>query len=133
MPLEQLHGQASESTDLYALGMTLIRLASRMEPHDMEVIRGRVQFERHVNLSPRVLTSLKWMIEPLAEDRPANVEALFLAGPEPARIQQGDVGSLVQADTETTGLTLSTMSQAKAFLAGVVFATLIAIVVALIM
>jgi len=77
MPLEQLQGRASESTDLYALGMTLIRLASRMEPHDMEVVRGRVQFEAHVNLSPKVLGSLQWMIEPIAEDRPANVEALL--------------------------------------------------------
>ncbi len=77
MPLEQLQGRASESTDLYALGMTLIRLASRMEPHDMEVVRGRVQFEAHVNLSPKVLESLQWMVEPMAEDRPANVEALL--------------------------------------------------------
>jgi serine/threonine protein kinase len=114
MPLEQLQGRASESTDLYALGMTLIRLASRMEPTDMEIIRGRVQFEPHVNLSSKVLGSLQWMIEPMAEDRPPNVEALLAGSNEMTVV---DDQSLMKTDAET-GLTLTGMTQTQAFMAG---------------
>ncbi len=121
MPLEQLQGRASESTDLYALGMTLIRLASRMEPTDMDIVRGRVQFEPHVNLSPKVLGSLKWMIEPMAEDRPPNVEAL-LSGPNQMTV--GDDQSLMKMDAET-GLTTTGMTQIQAFMAGAAFATVV--------
>ncbi len=121
MPLEQLQGRASESTDLYALGMTLIRLASRMEPTDMEIIRGRVQFESHVNLSPKVLGSLKWMIEPMAEDRPPNVEAL-LAGPNQMTV--GGDQSVIKMDAET-GLMAGGLTQTQAFLAGAGFAALV--------
>lgn len=105
MPLEQLQGRASESTDLYALGMTLIRLASRMEPHNMEVVRGRVQFEAHVNLSPKVVGSLQWMIEPVFEDRPANVEAL-LSGRTQA-LSRITESSLVNDEVETGLVTIS--------------------------
>ena len=57
--------------------MTLIHLATGLHPHDIPSLRGQPQFESLTNLSPKVTESLRWMTQPLVEDRPQSVEQLM--------------------------------------------------------
>lgn len=82
MPLEQLRGAARPSSDLYALGMTMLALASGVSPSEMPVDEdtGKVSIARVApGLSPAVRSVLDRMIEPIAGQRLGSAaEALAL-------------------------------------------------------
>jgi serine/threonine protein kinase len=69
MPLEQFGGQTTPISDLYALGATLIYLATGEHPADLPQQDMRIVFEHCVNMSPPIVDWLKWSTEPNADRR----------------------------------------------------------------
>lgn len=64
MPPEQFGGQSIPASDLYALGATLIYLATGQHPHQLPQREMRILFEDRVNLSQNLITWLKGLTEP---------------------------------------------------------------------
>ncbi|MGC1393345.1 MAG: serine/threonine-protein kinase, partial [Coleofasciculaceae cyanobacterium] len=64
MPPEQFGGQTTPASDLYALGVTLIYLATGQPPDQLPQREMRLLFENQVNLSPNLIDWLKWITEP---------------------------------------------------------------------
>lgn len=69
MPLEQFGGQTTPTSDLYALGATLIYLATGQHPDKLPQREMRILFEDRVNLSPHIIDWLKWITEPSTDLR----------------------------------------------------------------
>lgn len=69
MPFEQFGGQTTPASDLYALGATLIYLATGQHPDQLPQREMRILFEDKTNLSPSLTHWLKWMTEPNVELR----------------------------------------------------------------
>ena len=69
MPLEQFGGLSTPTSDLYALGATLIYLATGQHPDQLPQREMRILFEDSVNLSPNLIDWLKWMTEPSTDLR----------------------------------------------------------------
>jgi hypothetical protein len=94
MPLEQLRGAARPSSDLYALGMTALALASGRSPSEMPVDEdtGKVAIAQVApGLSPPMRAVLDRMIEPIVGQRISSAgEALaLLRGDAPRRPPKG--------------------------------------------
>jgi serine/threonine protein kinase len=70
MPLEQFGGETTPASDLYALGATLIYLATGQHPADLPHQDLRILFEDRVNLSPHFVDWLKCLTEPGIDRRP---------------------------------------------------------------
>lgn len=68
MPAEHLMGRAVPSSDLFALGATLIHLATRKHPSDLGEGLG-LAWREYTNLSPRFSDWLDRMVAPMPEDR----------------------------------------------------------------
>ncbi|MEC9440719.1 MAG: serine/threonine-protein kinase [Myxococcota bacterium] len=64
VPLEQLSGRPQPSSDLYALGMTLIRALSGKDPTELPVEAMRTQFRPFLNVSENLLDTIEVMVEP---------------------------------------------------------------------
>ena len=79
-PLEQFGGRTVPASDLYALGATLIHLATGRMPADLPQTKMRIQFQEKVNLSNNFVRWIEKLTEPDIEDRfssaPQAVEAL---------------------------------------------------------
>jgi len=69
MAPEQFRGQAVLSTDLYALGATLISLLTQKDPSDLSHRKLKIDFCPHVSVTKPFADWLERMIEPVAEDR----------------------------------------------------------------
>ena len=69
MPPEQFGGQTIPPSDLYALGATLIYLATGQHPDQLPQREMRILFEDSVNLSPTLIDWLKWLTEPSTDRR----------------------------------------------------------------
>ena len=69
MPPEQFGGQTLPASDLYALGATLIYLASGKSPDQLPQREMRLLFEDRVTLSSRWINWLKWLTEPSLDRR----------------------------------------------------------------
>jgi hypothetical protein len=69
MPPEQFGGQSIPASDLYAMGATLIYLATGQHPDQLPQREMRILFEDRVNLSPHLIDWLKWLTEPSADLR----------------------------------------------------------------
>lgn len=69
MPPEQFGGQTTSASDLYALGATLIYLATGQHPDQLPQQQMRIGFENRVHLSLHVIDWLKSMTEPSVELR----------------------------------------------------------------
>jgi serine/threonine protein kinase len=69
MPPEQFGGQSTPASDLYAIGATLIYLATGQHPDQLPQREMRILFEDSVNLSPHLIDWLKWLTEPSADLR----------------------------------------------------------------
>jgi serine/threonine protein kinase len=69
MPPEQFGGHSTPTSDLYALGATLIYLATGQHPDQLPQREMRILFEDRVNLSPNLIDWLKWMTEPSTDLR----------------------------------------------------------------
>lgn len=74
LPLEQLRGRAVPASDLYALGSTLVHLATGRDPNDLETVRGRLQYRELCTLPDSLGAAIDAMVEPHIEDRAASVE-----------------------------------------------------------
>jgi serine/threonine protein kinase len=69
MPPEQFGGQSTPASDLYAIGATLIYLATGQHPDQLPQREMRILFEDSVNLSPHLIDWLKWLTEPSTDLR----------------------------------------------------------------
>ncbi len=69
MPPEQFGERAVPASDLYALGATLIYLASGQHPADLPQRNLRICFENYVSLSNTFIDWLQWMTELFLEQR----------------------------------------------------------------
>jgi serine/threonine protein kinase len=89
---EQLHGQATSATDLYALGATIVALAGGIEPEDVPRKGLRMDLERHLPaLEPGFRDALTAMTDPDPEKRPQRareVVALLAKTSAPRALQQ---------------------------------------------
>jgi serine/threonine protein kinase len=71
MAPEQLHGQATPATDLYALGATIVALAGGVEPEDVPRKGLKMDLPRHLpSMSKGLRGVLEAMTEPDPEKRP---------------------------------------------------------------
>ncbi len=68
-PLEQFGGRATPASDLYALGATLINLATGISPADLPQFDSRMQFSYLVKFNPGFIRWLQQMTEPNLEYR----------------------------------------------------------------
>jgi serine/threonine protein kinase len=68
-PLEQLGGQATLASDLYALGATLIHLLTGIAPADLPQVNGRLQFPEDLSLNPGLVRWLWRLTAPMVQDR----------------------------------------------------------------
>ena len=88
MAPEQLHGQATPATDLYALGATIVSLAGGVEPEDVPRKGLRMDLDRHLPAMDAALRrTLAAMTDPDPEKRPQrarDVVALLAKAPPPA-------------------------------------------------
>ena len=87
MAPEQLHGQATPATDLYALGATIVALAGGVEPEDVPRKGLRMDLAKHLPaLDAGLRQALIAMTDPDPETRPQrarDVVALLAKSPEP--------------------------------------------------
>ncbi len=87
MAPEQLHGQVTPATDLYALGATIVALAGGIEPEDVPRKGLRMDLAKHLPALDRGLRDvLAAMTEPEPDKRPQrarDVVALLARAPEP--------------------------------------------------
>ena len=102
MPPEQFGGQTVPNSDLYALGATLIYLATGQHPDKLPQNQMRILFEERVNLSPNLIDWLQWLTEPSTDLRLKSakqaleaIERANLRGSGLARVGQ-PFGSKVQ-------------------------------------
>jgi serine/threonine protein kinase len=71
MAPEQLHGQATPATDIYALGATIVALAGGVEPEDVPRKGLRMDLDRHLPSIDRTLRgALVRMTDPDPDKRP---------------------------------------------------------------
>jgi len=69
MPDEQMMGNATTASDIYALGMTIIFLLTGKEPFEFELIDNKVNFHPFVKIPENLLNLIDSMIEPSLENR----------------------------------------------------------------
>jgi serine/threonine protein kinase len=88
VPLEQLAGQATPASDLYAAAMTLVALLTRRPVTDLPVEGGRVQFEDALEVSASLRYVLTRQLSPAAEERLQSAKEVkeALRAEPPARI-----------------------------------------------
>jgi serine/threonine protein kinase len=88
MAPEQLHGQVTPATDLYALGATIAALAGGIEPEDIPRKGLRMDLERHLPaLDPGFRSALIAMTDPDPDKRPQRARDVvaLLAKSKPLR------------------------------------------------
>ena len=102
MPPEQFGGETTPTSDLYALGATLIYLATGCHPDKLPQRAMRILFEDRVNLKPNLIDWLKWLTEPgvdlrlnSAKQALEALENLKIRGSGLARVAK-PIGSKVQ-------------------------------------
>ncbi len=78
-PLEQFGGRATPASDLYALGATLIHLATGIAPADLPQQDGRLQFAHLTQLNPGLVRWLSKLTEPNLSDRYKTARAALSA------------------------------------------------------
>ena len=75
MAPEQLAGQSTPQSDLYALGALAVNLLSRKAPHTLLDHNQRIDLTRHASLHPRVALLLAQLLDPDPRRRPASARA----------------------------------------------------------
>lgn len=104
MAPEQLYGAQTPATDLYALGATLLHLATGMEPEALPRDGLRLDVDAAApHLSPRLRALLKKLVSPEPSERPADARALLDAlhriATDVHTAQDGPVPQIVDDDS----------------------------------
>jgi len=77
MPPEQLMSRPRRASDIYSLGATLVHLATRKHPGELESRRMKLEWREHANVSEGLMDLIDRMLEPALEDRfESTVDAL---------------------------------------------------------
>ena len=79
MPPEQFGGKVSPASDLYALGATLIYLATGSHPSELPQKELRILFVERVNLSHQTIGLLQCLTEPSLDLRPRSARSCLEA------------------------------------------------------
>jgi serine/threonine protein kinase len=69
VPMEQFSGRAVPSSDLYALGASLIHLLTGVSPADLPQVNGRIEFASSVGIDPALVNWIRKLTEPNVDDR----------------------------------------------------------------
>jgi hypothetical protein len=75
MPPEQLLGHVGATSDLYALGATLLEVVSGMPPHEFPFDNGRIEVPDDLPAEPGITALIKALLEPAPRKRPASAAA----------------------------------------------------------
>jgi serine/threonine protein kinase len=85
MAPEQLHGQATPATDIYALGATIVALAGGIEPEDVPRKGLRMDLDRHLpTINPTLRAALTAMTDPDPDARPQSARDVVALLAQPA-------------------------------------------------
>lgn len=92
MPAEQLVGRAVPQSDLYALGATLVHLATSIHPAELPTVRLKLDWRDQSELSGPLAAAIDAMLAPAPEDRPASAaEARAMIAGLPAVVQSAAI------------------------------------------
>jgi serine/threonine protein kinase len=95
---EQLHGQATPATDIYALGATIVALAGGIEPEDVPRKGLRMDLDRHLpSLDPALRDALMAMTDPEPDKRPQRARDVVALLAKPQRVRGTGDQALVRA------------------------------------
>lgn len=94
MPPEQFGGNSTPASDLYAVGATLIYLATGEHPDQLPQQDMRIIFENRVNLNPNLINWLKLLTQPSVDRRLKSAKEALVALerlnlPQQVSLQQG--------------------------------------------
>ncbi|BAU11773.1 serine/threonine protein kinase [Leptolyngbya sp. NIES-3755] len=119
MPPEQFGGQTVPASDLYALGATLICLATGQNPDQLPQREMRILFDQHVTLSPDLIDWLKWLTEPSLDLRSQSAKQALEALEAPRSLVKGQpAGSKIKLTQ--TRQTLEIMIPPRGFHLGLI-------------
>ena len=95
MPPEQLIGQAAPTSDLYALGATLLHVLTGKDPGDFPFDSGRIEVPRALPADARLQRLIEALLRPAPRDRPQTAADArqILAGSDAS----GAVGAITEA------------------------------------
>ncbi len=87
MPPEQLVGQSGPTSDLYALGATLLHVVTGRAPSDFSFDSGRIEVPPTLPIKQSLARLIEALLRPAPRDRPQSVEAArrILQGEDPDR------------------------------------------------
>src|SRR5688572_24937036 len=101
MAPEQLHGQATPATDIYALGATIVALAGGVEPEDVPRKGLRMDLAKHLpHVDAGLRAALIAMTDPEPDKRPQrarDVVALLAKSPAPPALEAAATTALERA------------------------------------
>jgi serine/threonine protein kinase len=136
MPPEQFGGQTTPASDLYALGATLIYLATGQNPDQLPQEEMRICFEADVNLSTALVDWLKTMTAPSLTKRFKSAQQALTALATPGELtvtqSAGGLTRLTQPFGSKVRLTQTTqmldiLIPPRGFHPGLIFMTFFAI------
>ena len=75
MPPEQLMGQVGPTSDLYALGATLLHLVTGRKPSEFPFDSGRIEVPDNLPIDGALVRLIEALLRPAPRDRPRNASA----------------------------------------------------------